>query len=862
MAGTGSAGPGWRWDVALSFASAQRDYVQQVGEALKARGVRCFYDADEEIDLWGKYLAEELPAIYGEQAAAVVVFVSAEYADRDWTRLERRAALARAVRERREYVLPARFDETPLPGLLSDMVWVELRTRSPQQFAAMIADKLAALAIAAPEPSATAGDPVQDAGAARPAGAMRVAEVDPRRLGVHAAISVPGVPDEVPPEYVPRDVDAAEFGVRAKVAAAAQRGGFVLLVGGSSVGKTRCAVEAVKALLPDWWLVHPAGPAEVAALARVPTPRIVVWVDELQLYLDGEHGLTGGVVRALLDAPHPAVIIGTLWPDRYTAYTTLPAPGGADPHAREREVLDMAAVIRIDPAFSPAEQGRAHAAAVRDPRLRVALGTAGYGLTQTLAAAPQLVARWQDAKTAHPYAWAVLTAALDAARLGARAPLSTGFLRAAAPGYCTSQQQAEAPGNWFEQALAYATGKLHGAASALSPAGDGMGQIAGYTVADYLIQHASRARRTACPPLTLWESCLTHLVNAGDLLAVGDAARDRCLLDLAERFYRAADSAPEAVEMLSELLSKQGRYAEAEQILRAARSRDNPYAAVRLGYVLMGLDRAGEAEQLLRAALAAGKHGARRALAILLERQERFEEAEAVLRDGIAAQDSDSPQRLGFLLMHELHRPDEAERVLRAAIAARQPEVAVPLASLLRGQGRYEEAEQTLRDGIAAGDPYARFRLAVLLQQLGRSDEAERTCRDGIAVGDEIVRLSLDWLLREQGRLDEAEQAWREGIINGERDAPRYLAELLQAQGRFEEAERVLRDGIAAGHGLASYHLTKFLKAMGRTDEAERIQRHGLNIDGTIAGPGEEAERLRQFGLNPDGSTAGEDVMS
>ena len=102
--------------MALSFAGAQRGYVEQVAGALKARGVRCFYDADEQIELWGKYLAEELPAIYGEQAAAVVVFVSAEYAARDWTRLERRAALARAVRERREYVLPAWFDDTPLPG--------------------------------------------------------------------------------------------------------------------------------------------------------------------------------------------------------------------------------------------------------------------------------------------------------------------------------------------------------------------------------------------------------------------------------------------------------------------------------------------------------------------------------------------------------------------------------------------------------------------------------------------------------------------------------------------------------------------------------------------------------------------------
>jgi HEAT repeat protein len=145
-------GPPLRWDVALSFASAQREYVEQVAAVLKARGMRCFYDADEQIELWGKYLAEELPAIYGEQSAAVVVFVSAEYAERDWTRLERRAALNRAVRERREYVLPARFDDTPLPGLLSDIVAVDLRSRTPQQFAAMIVDKLAALGITTPIP--------------------------------------------------------------------------------------------------------------------------------------------------------------------------------------------------------------------------------------------------------------------------------------------------------------------------------------------------------------------------------------------------------------------------------------------------------------------------------------------------------------------------------------------------------------------------------------------------------------------------------------------------------------------------------------------------------------------------------------
>jgi hypothetical protein len=103
-----------------------------------------------------------------------------------------------------------------------------------------------------------------------------------------------------------------------------------------------------------------------------------------------------------------------LWPELYAAYATVPTPGDADPHTREREVLGLATVVRMGPEFSLAEQERARVAAARDPRLAIALKAAGYGMTQTLAAAPQLVARWEDARTATLYAWAVLTAALDA----------------------------------------------------------------------------------------------------------------------------------------------------------------------------------------------------------------------------------------------------------------------------------------------------------------------------------------------------------------------------------------------------------------------------------------------------------------
>jgi hypothetical protein len=735
--------------VALSFAGAQRPYVEQVARALKAGGVRYFYDDDEQIELWGKPLAEELPAIYGEQAAAVVMFVSAEYAAWDWTRHERRAALARAVRERREYVLPARFDDTPLPGLLTDVSCVDLSTKTPQQFAAMIVGKLAALGITT-TPSVDAGGPARNTGSVRPAGAaVRAGEADPRQLGVHAAISVPGVPDDILPEYVPRDADASEHGVRAKVAAAAQRGGFVLLVGGSSVGKTRSAFQAVKALLPDWWLVHPAGPGELTTLAQVPSPQTVVWLDELQRYLDGEHGLIGGVVRALLGPPHPAVIIGTLWPELYFAYTTLHTRGAADLHAREREVLKLADVVRIGPEFSPAEQGRARAAAVRDRRLAIALAATGYGLTQTLAAAPQLVARWQDAKTASPYGWAVLTAALDITRLGARAPLSADLLRAAAPGYLTSAQQAEAPKKWFKQALAYATGKLYGAAAALSPAAISMGQVAGYTVADYLVQHASRERRHARVPASTWDAVISHILDPADAARLADSARNRLLHRCAIPLYRHAADAGDGAAA-----------AQLDRLLRAWADAGDGDAASELARRKMVV-----LEHILRAAANGGDWLATWQQAELLADRGDLDQ----LRD--RANDGD-----GY--------------------AANQ------LARLLADRGDLHQ----LRDRANDGDGYAAVRLAGLLAGRGDLDQAEQILRAAADADDMAATWDLAELRAGRGDLDGAEQilrAWADAGFAAYQLADR-LAEVLIKQGRGEEAERLRRFGLNPDGSIAS----------------------------------------------------------
>ena len=739
-------------------------------------------------------------------------------------------------------------------GLLDDDRWRAAHQQEAQRRAGVVSDAV--------QRARAAG--VLAGSAAR----VRAGEVDPRRLGVHSAISVPGVPDEVPPEYIPRDVDTAEFGVWTRVTAAAQRGGFVLLVGGSSVGKTRSAIEAVRTLLPDWWLVHPAGPVEITALAAAPSSRTVVWLDELQRYLDGEHGLTGAVVRVLLSAPYPLVIIGTLWPDRYTAYTTVPAPGEPDLYAQEREVLHLADIVRISPVFSPAEQDRARAAAARDPRLKIAIDMIGYGLTQTLAAAPQLVARWQDAQTASPYGWAVLTAALDAARLGARTPLSADFLRAAAVDYCTGQQQAEARENWFEQALAYATGKLHGAVAALSPSGAGiMGRVAGYTVADYLIQYATQERRSARVPASTWEAILDHIRDPADAERLAHSAINRLLhrygIPLSQYATHAGDG--HTARELADLLAGRGDLDE----LRARADAGGEAAARELVWVLArrgdldelraradtGGEAAAELARLLadsgdlgelRARADAGGEAAARELADLLAKRGDLEEAVEPLRARAHAGDEAAVELVGLLDWRvDL---DEAVELLRARADAGDEDSAGRLADLLARRRDLDEAVELLRGLADAGDEAAAGRLARLLARRGDLDEAVELLRARADASDEAAA-ELARLLADRGDLDEAVELLRGRADAGDEAAAGRLADLLAARGDLDElraradvgdeesvAELAgllaargdldeLRARVDTGDRVASWRLAELLADRGDLDEAVELLR-------------------------------------
>lgn len=132
----------FEYDVCLSFAGEDRNYVRRVADVLKSRGIRIFYDEYAQVNMWGKDLYIHLDEIYQNTARFCVLFASKHYAKKVWTNHERQSAQARAIRQHSEYILPAKFDNTQIPGLRPTIGYIDLSNMTPEKFAEFIIEKV------------------------------------------------------------------------------------------------------------------------------------------------------------------------------------------------------------------------------------------------------------------------------------------------------------------------------------------------------------------------------------------------------------------------------------------------------------------------------------------------------------------------------------------------------------------------------------------------------------------------------------------------------------------------------------------------------------------------------------------------
>jgi hypothetical protein len=135
----------YEFDVAVSFAGEDREMVEGIVGRLKSAGISVFYDSDYQADLWGEDLIEFLDEIYRLKARYTIMFISSCYAQKMWTRHERRSALARAMEQRSAYVLPVRLDSTQLEGLRPTVGYLDARLVGPDGIVDATVAKLAGI---------------------------------------------------------------------------------------------------------------------------------------------------------------------------------------------------------------------------------------------------------------------------------------------------------------------------------------------------------------------------------------------------------------------------------------------------------------------------------------------------------------------------------------------------------------------------------------------------------------------------------------------------------------------------------------------------------------------------------------------
>ncbi|MGW3349275.1 trypsin-like peptidase domain-containing protein [Nonomuraea rubra] len=630
---------------------------------------------------------------------------------------------------------------------------------------------------------------------------VRVRDAQPGWLRIHAAApraAATGGPPPDMPRYVARDHDVK---LRRRLDAAARSGGGLVLVKGrSATGKSRSLFETIRALLGDWWLFVPDGPGDVRSALDALPPRTLVWLDDTPMErfitASGQGGLTMGELRRLLTGPGPVIVVDSMWPVRYQELVRRPdTPQETDANRDARDILNLDPdPIQVPDQLSGAERQRAQAAAVTDPRLWQALGDGRFGVTQHLAGAPHLIARWADAHDAEPHAEALVTAAVDARRIGVHTPLTLGFLRAAA-----------GEDERFDDALAYALDdRRPGGMSLLVEQVDDATGAPGYSVNDYLLQHCLRRRWHAALPRRMWDALAEHVGNAADLNRVGYSAETRLLYGYARTFYRRAALAgdvsardrllalltehgwpDEFIETLELLVASDGDYSLRKDLARLLaesgridalrlRAADDDQAALRLADWLAEHERVEEAVETLGLLCERDVSGARWRRATLLAQCDDLD----TLRQLALAGDRDAAwSAVTWLLEH-----DELDH---AAEFARELGGSAPLvhdiADHLVERGRVDDAIELLSHDDGGGG----HRLAYLLAEHGRIDRL-RSLADA---GDRNARDRLaGWLIEHDG-LDEL----RDRATHGDEEALRELVDLLAERGSVDEAVALLR---------------------------------------------------------------------
>ena len=182
--------------------------------------------------------------------------------------------------------------------------------------------------------------------------------------------------------------------------------------------------------------------------------------------------------------------------------------------------------------------------------------------------------------------------------------------------------------------------------------------------ADYLVQHASRERRSARVPASTWDAVLSNIRDPADSARLADSASNRLLYRYAIPLYRHAANAGDVAGRLAGWPGCSEKRDDLDELRALARRRRTSSAAPSLaGCWKSGATWTRPYSYCARADAGDGYAALR--LADLLEKRGDLDEAEQVLRARADAATRDARRQLADLL-YERGDLDSAMQVLGA----------------------------------------------------------------------------------------------------------------------------------------------------------------------------------------------------
>jgi hypothetical protein len=132
----------YSYDVAISFAGADRAVAEAISRRLKAAGLRVFYDRDYQHVLLGEDLAALLHSTYFTDSRFTVIVVSRDFLESKWAgNWEMKAVLARMQQQQSAYVLPYVMEDVAVPGLSPTLGYVAAADFTADEFADLVVRK-------------------------------------------------------------------------------------------------------------------------------------------------------------------------------------------------------------------------------------------------------------------------------------------------------------------------------------------------------------------------------------------------------------------------------------------------------------------------------------------------------------------------------------------------------------------------------------------------------------------------------------------------------------------------------------------------------------------------------------------------